>query len=109
MRLWYEIDNNKIGYKIESREKAKLSDFKWFPYNKGGAFRKWYGNIEYLINWYNDGKELFAFKGSVLRNHQYYFRECISWSKVTSGGFSVRYIPKGFCLTLLDAQFFEKG
>jgi len=108
LRLWYEIDNNKIGYKIESREKAKLSDFKWFPYNKGGAFRKWYGNIEYLINWYNDGKELFAFKGSVLRNHQYYFRECISWSKVTSGGFSVRYIPKGFLFDVAGCSIFLK-
>ncbi len=108
LRLWYEIDNNKIGYKIESREKAKLSDFKWFPYNKGDAFRKWYGNIEYLINWYNDGKELFAFKGSVLRNHQYYFRECISWSKVTSGGFSVRYIPKGFLFDVAGCSIFLK-
>ncbi len=73
LRYWNEIQFKKIGLNFFNREDAKESKLKWFPYNKGGEFRKWYGNQEYLVNWENDGEELFNFKPkSVLRNPNFY-------------------------------------
>ena len=68
LRYWYEVNYNKIGFEFDSSDKAKHSNLKWFPHNKGGSYRKWYGNQDYIINWENDGEELRNFKGSVIRN-----------------------------------------
>lgn len=97
LRLWYEVDGEKIGFCMQNREQAHLSGKKWFPYNKGGSFRKWYGNQEYLVNWENDGRELFDFMPkSVIRNPSYYFKPSISWSDITSSTNAFRYYPAGF-------------
>jgi len=96
LRLWFEVNNSNIGYQMESREAAQQSCKKWFPYNKGGEFKKWYGDREYVINWFNDGKELFEFSKSVIRNPDTYFKPGISYSDVTSGPFSVRVYSEGF-------------
>ena len=80
VRNWHEVSYNRIGFLCGSAEKALRSGKKWFPYNKGGDFRKWYGMNEYVINWENNGTELKNFKGSVLRNTDYYFRAGITWS-----------------------------
>ncbi|WP_321974025.1 BREX-1 system adenine-specific DNA-methyltransferase PglX [Paratractidigestivibacter sp.] len=69
---------------------------KWYPCNKGGGFRKWYGNNEVVINWENNGAELKAFKGSVIRNPDYYLREGITWGTISSSNLSMRYSPEGF-------------
>ena len=61
LRRWHEVDHGKCSYGSESRDAAAQSGKKWFPYNKGGEFRKWYGNQEYLVNWENDGREIRAF------------------------------------------------
>ncbi|ARK30107.1 BREX-1 system adenine-specific DNA-methyltransferase PglX [Halalkalibacter krulwichiae] len=107
VRQWYEIPFNKMGIGMGDRETAKNSELKWFPYNKGGNYRKWYGNFENVVNWYNDGidiKEDKLYKLSIgkclesnskPKNIQYYFRESITWSFVSSGSFGVRYSPKG--------------
>ena len=88
LRLWFEVQlrNTTIG------------DNKgwWIPYNKGGAFRKWYGNNFYLVNWKNGGEALSSFKGSNIRNRSYHFREGVTWSTTTGGSFSGRKSPKGF-------------
>ena len=97
LRLWFEVALNKQF--VPSGKKVITSDFanrKWFPYNKGGAFRKWYGNNEYVLNWSNDGNTLKAFSGSNLRNKDYYFEKGITWSTVTSGNLSLRYFNYGF-------------
>ena len=96
LRLWNEVNYNKIGYNISNSQEALESKKKWFPYNKGGEFRKWYGNQEYLVNWENDGYEIKNFKNAVVRNPSYYFKESISWSKVSSSNFSMRFFQKGF-------------
>ena len=67
LRLWNEVNYSKIGYNIANSEEALESKKKWFPYNKGGEFRKWYGNQEYLVNWENDGYEIKNFKKAVLK------------------------------------------
>jgi N-6 DNA Methylase len=95
LRLWFEVDINKLGLNYKNREEASNSKKKWFPHNKGGKFRKWYGNNYWVINWQNDGKELREFPKSVIRNPQYYFREGITWSDLTAGGFSARYSEQG--------------
>lgn len=103
LRLWTEVNINNIGFGLDSREAAKKSGKKWFPYNKGGEFRKWYGNQEYVVNWENDGFEIRNFgtehglkARSRPQNTDKYFQESISWSKVTSSYFSLRFYPEGF-------------
>jgi type II restriction/modification system DNA methylase subunit YeeA len=103
IRRWTEVANNNIEFNSKNRSDAKSSQKKWFPYNKGGEYRKWFGNNEYLVNWENDGMEMFEVAtrlyGSptrTIKNLQYYFREGISWSMIGSGAFSVRYMDAGF-------------
>lgn len=91
LRFWYEVQIAKCCFSTDKF----LSDYKWYPINKGGDFRKWYGNNEYLINWANDGSEVKNFSGSVIRNPSYYFRESITWTMLSSSCFGVRYSEKG--------------
>ena len=108
LRLWNEVNYNKIGYNILNSQEALKSKKKWFPYNKGGEFRKWYGNQEYLVNWENDGYEIKNFKKAVLRNPNYYFKESISWSLITSTTSSFRYYPNGFIFDAAGSSYFSK-
>ncbi|GAA0479268.1 BREX-1 system adenine-specific DNA-methyltransferase PglX [Alkalibacterium indicireducens] len=115
IRMWYEINNNLIGYSLQNRQEAKESKLKWFPYNKVGAYRKWYGNYDYVVNWETDGFEIRNFtdsKGkprSVIRNPNYYFRESITWSLITSGGFSIRYREKGSLFDVAGMSAFTES
>lgn len=102
LRLWYEISFKRVNWNCKSAEESVCSNFKWFPYQKGGAFRKWYGNNEYIINWYNDGWECKNdnFSGSRVKSHNYNgdfaFRSAITWTKISSGSFACRFVPTGF-------------
>ncbi len=97
LRRWFEVDFNRIGFNIGNRRDAMISAKKWFPYNKGGEFRRWYGNNEFVVNWENDGKEIKEFKPhAVIRNPDYYFREAISWSDVTASSNAFRHYDEGF-------------
>ena len=93
VRLWSEVDNRKCSFICPSAEIANESGLKWFPYNKGGSYRKWYGNQYLVINWERDGKEIKSIKGPVLRNSNYYFKKSISWSLTSSVGCGFRYNP----------------
>lgn len=102
LRLWFEVNRNKIGFNFENRENAKASGKKWFPYNKGGDYRKWYGNDEYVVNWENDGQEIMNFKDEKtgrIRSHNYnldyIFQEGITWTALSSGNFGARYSEQG--------------
>ena len=112
LRLWNEVSYNKIGYNMSNSKEALESKKKWFPCNKGGEFRKWYGNQEYLVNWENDGYEIKNFydeKGKLRsrpQNTEYYFKESISWGLITSGGSSFRYFPKGFIFDISAVTYF---
>ena len=105
LRLWNEVNYNKIGYNMSNSQEALESKKKWFPYNKGGEFRKWYGNQEYLVNWENDGYEIKNFKNAVIRNPSYYFKESISWGLISTGS-SFRYFPKGFVYDVSGMSYF---
>lgn len=101
LRLWWEVLYGKIKFDTKDRKEAINSNSKWFPYNKGGNRRKWYGNYDYVVNWEDDGKEIRNFtddKGkqrSRPQNTDYYFRNAISWNLITTGGFSSRYRDYG--------------
>ena len=93
LRLWYEIDYSKT-----SMGHGK----KWYPHLKGGSFRRWYGNLEYVVNWENDGKEIIELASELygsytrtVKSKDKYFKPGISWSDFTSGLFSIRYMPQG--------------
>ena len=107
LRLWNEVSFIKIGHNMTNSQEALESKKKWFPYNKGGEFRKWYGNQEYLVNWENDGYEIKNFKNAVVRNPSYYFKESISWSKVSSSNFSMRFYQKGLLFADAGMSYFS--
>ncbi|MBR4984189.1 MAG: BREX-1 system adenine-specific DNA-methyltransferase PglX [Proteobacteria bacterium] len=118
LRRWYEVAHGDIGFGLD-RQAAVNSDIKWFPYNKGGEFRKWYGNQEYIVNYQHDGQ---CIKRDVLAKYPYlktpdfvvknpdtYFDPCLSWSKISSGSVSFRYFPQGFLYDVSGCSiFFER-
>ena len=93
LRLWFEVCQSRIGFGFKNAASAARSQKKWFYYNKGGTTRKWFGNHELVINWFNDGKEIKSIKGPVIRNPDYYFKQSISWSLTSSIGCAFRYNP----------------
>ena len=97
LRFWFEVSHSNIGKGCINQSQALETKKRWFPSNKGGEFRKWYGNHEFILNWEDDGREVRAFApNSVIRNPSFYFRQSVSWSDVTSGMSSFRVYPHGF-------------
>ncbi|MEG2146504.1 MAG: SAM-dependent methyltransferase, partial [Lachnospiraceae bacterium] len=97
LRMWHEVSC--VKQFVPKEQPVKKLDFqikKWFPYNKGGEFRKWYGNNLYLLNWQDNGEYLKNCSGSNLRNKEFYFIPGITWSTVTSGNNSFRFFNFGF-------------
>ena len=114
VRLWQEVSFKKIGLMISSKEAALDSGKKWFPYNKGGDFRKWYGMNEYIVEWSNDGyciKNLFdgGKQKSRPQNTQYYFLPGITWSLFGFENFGVRYKTQGFIFDVSGSSMFPQG
>lgn len=107
LRLWFEVDNNKTNYFSASNEESIASKRKWFPYNKGGEFRRWYGNNDYLINWGNNGKDLKDYGHLVGRSMKYQFLESVSWSKISSGKCSFRYKKTGTMFDVAGLSMFS--
>ena len=125
-RLWWEISHPKIGFDVESNEESLNSGLEWFPLNKGGKFRKWYGNNEYIIHWAEDGQAVHRHAKETGHHSQDYdsslkFKENISWSDISTGLASFRYrhnelsdhkgmpllplrIPLHYCLGFLNSS-----
>lgn len=114
LRLWFEPQITRIGFGLSDCTEALESGLRWFPYNKGGAYRRWYGNRDYVVNWENNGKEIKSFKdenGKVRsrpQNLQYYFKPSITWSDLTSASFSGRYCEGGFIFDIKGSSGFPK-
>src|SRR5690606_25509938 len=114
-RLWHEINYKDIGTGL-TKDEAALSEFTWFPYNKGGSFRRWYGNRDYVINWYKDGSNIKRYKLEQQKKNSNYniaiaalskiFKPQISWSSVTAGPFSARHYEKGFLFDVSGSSLF---
>ena len=100
LRYWHEIDYTK--FRIDKND----TNLKWVPHNKGGSFRRWYGNQEYVINWDKDGNELKNYEGAILRNSSFYFKEFISWSSVSTGKISFRFFNDSFLFDIAGGSVF---
>lgn len=96
LRYWSEVNSHRIGFGFKSSEEALASKKKWFPYNKGGITRKWYGNRELVVNWENDGKEIREFRAAVIRNSNFYFKQGITFPRIGTGMYNARYCEGGF-------------
>ena len=91
LRLWYEVSSNNSIYETDKI----VAEKKWYPLNKGGIYRKWYGNNEYVIDWLNNGDAIKNFSGSVVRNANYYLRESLTWTMLSASCFGIRYSKQG--------------
>lgn len=112
LKIWFEVDRNNIQFGMRSISEQDNRK-KWVPHNKGGAFRKWYGNHEYVINWKEDGKEVKGYAGELygsysrqIMNEKYYFKNSISWSSISSQKIGVRYYPEGFTFDTAGPSLF---
>lgn len=96
LRLWYEPDVRKIGFNCYSNDEMIKSKEKWFPVTSGGEKRRWYGNFDTVVNLENDGEDIKRnVKNYRLRDTQFYMLEAITWTEISSGIFTCRYVPKG--------------
>ncbi len=116
VRSWFEVSYSRTGFGLESQESALESGKKWFPYNKGGEYRKWYGNCQYLVNYENKGQTICDYidntpgarvnsKGRVI-NRERYFKKSISWSKISSGNIALRHYSNGFVFDVAGCSIF---
>lgn len=106
VRNWFEVAYDCCCFNATDSNDSIKSKAKWFPYNKGGNFRKWYGMNEYVLNWYNGGFELKNYKSAVLRNPTYYFKSGITWSLFGFENFGVRYKDNGFIFDVSGSSMF---
>ena len=106
LRVWLEVQYNKICFDAISRNYAQESQKRWFPYNKGGAFRKWYGNNEYILNWFDDGADVKAYGHLVPRSLKYQFMKSISWSKISSSVASFKVKDTGTMFDVAGLSLF---
>lgn len=111
VRFWNEVRFSKIGYGCE-----KSVGFKWFPYNKGGGFRMWYGNNRTIVNWESDGLQIHkyngipqSFKGAPVRAKNFYFKSGITYGLISSFGFSARSVDDGFVFDVGGSMLFPKS
>lgn len=110
LRLWWEVDNEKIKYDNETLEETIDNGYKWYPYNKGGARRQWFGNYDYVLNFNEEAQLILSKQGNKLPSKHLYFKEAITWSNIMSGGFSIRYREKGSVFDVSGmSAFFENG
>lgn len=108
VRSWWEPNQDTVTFYASTHNAIT----KWAPYNKGGDYRKWYGNQQFVVNWENNGFEIRHFTDkygkirSTVPNEQYYFKECLTWSKISSSAIAVRYLPQGFIFDVAGASGF---
>ena len=100
LRFWNEVIFQKIGFSVNDIKETEHSNYKWYPYNKGGEFRRWYGNRNLVVNWEDNGREIRkaaeGATGGRLVNIDCAFKESLTWSDISCGKLSARYIGKGF-------------
>ena len=112
IREWFEVSANRSYLKASDRSDATASKAKWFPYNKGGEFRRWWGNQNLVVNWLDDGADYYEYIdshpgcGTRVQGAEYFFQPCVSWSNISSGIPSFRYFPEQFMFDQKGQAFF---
>lgn len=114
IRQWSEVSFDKIGFAFSTTDEATESRKKWFPYNKGGEYRKWYGNNTYVVNYENDGEEIKEYtshlpQGTWVRvmSREFYFNESLTWTLISSNSFGIRYSPQGAIFDVGGSSLFS--
>ena len=120
LRLWFEVSSGTFGTGFEDASGAKESGKKWFPYNKGGEFRKWYGNNEFVLNWAENGYEVKSATlekypqldwdnlGWKISNEKNFFLPSVTWTATSSSYFGVRTSPAGYIFDVKGSSCFPK-
>ncbi|MBN8108797.1 BREX-1 system adenine-specific DNA-methyltransferase PglX [Vibrio vulnificus] len=115
VRTWHEVDYAKVALGCENDDAVNNQNLKWVPYDKGGAYRKWYGNNDHVVNWERKGEEVLGYAASLygsptrtIKNISMYFKEGITWSAITSGSLSVRYSPVGHIFSNAGMKVFNE-
>lgn len=114
MRFWFEISFMNMQTDCPNREYTLHNGIRWYPYNKGGEYRKWFGNCWYVVDWSNDGFQIQHYyddKGKLRsrpQNMAFYFREGLTWTALTAGKFSIRYSPSGFLFDAMGPVYFPE-
>lgn len=102
IRFWHEVSVNRIGFGMNDNDESIASRKRWFPIHNGGEYRKWYGNLDSVVNWENDGYEMKFdnYMGKRVRSHnyngEYAFHRALSWTTISTGDFCCRYAENGF-------------
>jgi type II restriction/modification system DNA methylase subunit YeeA len=116
LREWHEVSQSEVAYGMDDESSAQESKKRWFPYVKGGGSRRWYGNFEHFVNWFDDGVELKDFKDEKtgrIRSHNYNgiygFKAGFTWSGISSNDFAVRDVPVGFMFDAKGPMGFVNG
>ena len=116
LKLWFEVPRTKIATGIRNREQAQDGHIKWLPHSKGGTFRRWYGNNDFVIDWENDGQAIRNFgtenggrPKSRVQNTDYFFRPGVTWSDLTSSFFGGRLTPDGFTFNITGPTLFPNN
>lgn len=121
LRFWHEVSRSSISTESQTRSEAIKSGSKWFPHNKGGLYRKWFGNLEYVVDWFNDGENIKLDKAQKLEdgaitennskcwNQEHYFRKGVSWTDVGSDRFGARLQPSGCIFDIASPIAFSQS
>lgn len=108
IKFWFEVNKSNIDFTYNKTSDNEISEKKWFPYTKGGEFRKWYGNNFWVVNWQNDGYQIKQHRSSRPQNRDKYFLEGLSYTNISSSQFASRYTPSGFIFDQKGSMFFSE-
>jgi len=107
LKLWHEICLEKVGFECNNAIEFSSAGNFWAPITKGGRFRKWYGNNDYVIRWYDNGNEVKSNPMANIRNEQFYFNKSITWTDLSSGAPSFRFNGYGFIPNVAGPCIFD--
>ena len=114
VRCWHEVSVSNSMFDLKTRDDSLKSEARWFPYNKGGDFQRWYGNHEFVVDWEGDGMRIRSFVDdagklrSRPQNLDFFFKPSVSWSKISSGLPAFRYFPNGFIFDVAGTSIFSE-
>src|SRR5205807_2264138 len=108
LRYWWEVGTNHIGFGCPDAQSAQATSKRWFPYMKGGSFRRWWGNQEFVIAFDEPHYKILAESGNKLPSRHLYFHRGVTWTDLTSGPFSARLSPGGFIFDVKGSSAFPQ-
>ena len=106
LRYWFEMDKNKIAFNYINIDDVNLNETYWIPYNKGGKYKKWYGNQEYVVYWKYGPSDKTRGKAQY---SNYFLKECVAWTAISSSDISARYFPNGFLCDVAGSGVYVEG